>query len=515
MDSSKSPLAALGGALVVVLLVGIPLAGVGLALVGRPLAPFETTPASLAEVFSESGATRLFLHTLALASVVAVGAGLLGTWLAWIDARFELPGRRALCLAALLPLAMPSYLLAGAAASATGQRGFPIAAAVLIIVTTPLVHLLVGTALVRVSSAEEDAARTLGASRFRVFSVVVLPALRPALALGVLLSLLYAVSDFGAVAVLDVPVLTWRLYDAVRGQELARAAVLGVAVLGATLPLFVAARILRGGAPERSVSNPRPPQRVAPGPLGAILAYGALLGMVGAGLVLPVTVMGGWVTEGITTHQVFADPVGPLVDTLILALGGAVLTLALAWLPAWASGRGRAWMEPLVLFTSALPGVLLALGLVLAALALSRAVGGGEVYRLLLSSGVLLFLGYATRFVAEVFAPLRASILALDDRQIESAQVLGASSATRLRRVVAPALAPGVAVAFLLGFVAILKELPVTLMLGGATGRKTLAFRAWDRYNEALWHDAGVAGLLLVACALLVAAGTLRWRHDV
>jgi iron(III) transport system permease protein len=237
--------------------------------------------------------------------------------------------------------------------------------------------------------------------------------------------------------------------------------------------------------------------------------------MVGAGLVLPVTVMAGWVAKGIATHQQFADPLGPLVDTLVLALGGAILTLALAWLPAWASGRGRAWMEPLVLFTSALPGVLLALGLVLASLALSRALGGGEVYRFLLSSGVLLFLGYATRFVAEVFAPLRASVLALDNRQIESAQVLGASATTRLRRVIAPALAPGVAVAFLLGFVAILKELPVTLLLGGATGRKTLAFRTWDRYNEALWHDAGVAGLLLVACALLVAAGTLRWRHDV
>ncbi len=68
-----------------------------------------------------------------------------------------------------------------------------------------------------------------------MFQEIVLPRLRPALALGGLLSMLYAVSDFGAVAVLDVPVLTWRLYDAVRGQEIARAAMLGLATLGATL----------------------------------------------------------------------------------------------------------------------------------------------------------------------------------------------------------------------------------------------------------------------------------------
>ena len=172
-------------------------------------------------------------------------------------------------------------------------------------------------------------------------------------------------------------------------------------------------------------------------------------------------------------------------------------------------------MEPLVLFTSALPGVLLALGLMQAARAFSRSLGGGELYRGLWSSGMLRFLGYATRFVAEVFAPLRTSLLALDERQLESARVLGASPSRRLRRVVAPALAPGVAVGFLLGFVAILKELPVTLLLGGATGMQTLAFRTWDRYNEALWHDAGAAGLVLVACAMLVAAATLRWRHNV
>ena len=76
-------------------------------------------------------------------------------------------------------------------------------------------------------------------------------------------------------------------------------------------------------------------------------------------------------------------------------------------------------------------------------------------------------------------------------------------------------MAPGAAAAFSIGFLAILKELPITLMLGGATGMSTLAFRVWDRYSESLWHDAGLAGLLLVALALGVLTLTLRWRRHV
>ena len=122
-------------------------------------------------------------------------------------------------------------------------------------------------------------------------------------------------------------------------------------------------------------------------------------------------------------------------------------------------------------------------------------------------------LGYSTRFVAEVFAPLRVAFLSLDPRQEESARVLGASTWKRWKEVTLPALAPGLTVAWVIGFNAIVKELPVTLLLGGATGLRTLSFRVWDRYNESLWHDAGLAGLLLVTLALGSVLMTLSWRR--
>ena len=511
-----------------VLLAVLPLAGLLLAAIDPPVDPLSGTTPDLITLLQRSHAVELLARSLALGLLVSVGALGVGTGLAWAEQRLEYPGRRVLGVLSLLPLAVPSYILASTVASTLGPtgwigahlgldrpRGLPAAVLVLVLVTAPYVHLVVGAALARSSAAEEEAARVLGAPPGRIFRHVVLPRLRPALAYAALISLLYAISDFGAVAVLDTPVLTWRLYEAVQHQSLARAAVLGGALLLTTLPLFGLARWIRGAAPERTVANPRPPARRRPGPLALAVTYGTHGVVIGLGVAIPIATMLGWVTEGIRRDLLFASPWQSLVETLVLAFAGALLTLTLAIAPAalTRSGRSGAVAEQGVYLTSALPGVLVAFGLMLVALTMSRAVGGGGLYATLLSSGSLLLLGYALRFVAEVFGPLRSAFLGLDPRQREGARVLGAGWGRWASRIALPAIAPGLAAATVVGFVAVLKELPVTLLLGGATGMTPLAFRVWDRYSEALHHDAGLAGLLLIGLTLAGVGLTLRWRR--
>lgn len=504
----------------VALLVLTPLAGLLWGLVSPPPDPFGGEPPDLATLLARSRALELLATSALLGVMVSTGATVVGGWLAWAEHRLVYPGRPALAIASLLPLAMPSYIVAACVASGVGPRaaGLPLATLVLVVVCAPLVQILVGTALARGSAAEEEAARLLGASPRRVFTAVVLPRMRPALALGAVISLLYAVSDFGAVAVLDCPVLTWRLYDAVRGQQLAEATLLGLALLGVTVPLFVVTRWVRGRGIAAGVANPRLPARLAPGPAALGLTYALHALVIGLGGLVPVVTLTGWVIEGARRGEPFAALWTPLADTALLSATGAVLICGLALAPAWVAGRERraiaAPVEHATLLTSALPGVLLALGLVLAALGVARATGNGRaLYAALTGSGVLLMAGYAVRFLAEGYAALGPAVLAMDRRQEESARVLGATAARWLARIGLPALAPGIGAAILLLALAILKELPVTLLLGGSTGRSTLAFRVWDRYGEALWHDAGAAGLLLVALSGAVVALTLRPRR--
>ena len=512
----------------------IPIAGLLLGLFGRAASPspfLAPDSLTLAEQLGRSGAPALAAKTLFLALAVGGLALALGTALAWLEQRQKYPGGRLLSSLALLPLAIPSYLLAGTLREALGPGGsvgqplgLPVftglgpAVLVLTLVCTPYVQVLVGAALARMSVAEEEAARNLGAGAWRCFHSVVLPRLRPALAGSGLLVVLYVVSDFGAVAVLDCPVLTWRIFQAYETQDLPRAVILGLSSLGLIVPFLVVGNLAQRGATVPDVANPRTAERRRPTSWGMAGAYALHLPVVVLGFVLPVLSLAGWVWRGWSHGEPFAGVGKPLLQTLALAGIGAVVVVLLAWMPSWVSARrGAGWgwfIDQSVYLAGALPGVLVATGLILAALSLQRAGGSDGIYLGLRQWGLLLFAGYGTRYLAQGFSGLKSTFLRLDPRQEESARSLGAGTWSRLSRVVLPSAAPGIAAAYLLLFLVLIKELPITLMLQ-PIGVQTLSFRVFDRYREAFLHDAGLAGAVLVIVALGGQLATLRWRRHV
>lgn len=497
--------------------------------------PFGVTTGWV-EAIAQTSVPQLFGRTLALALVVSVGSILTGGWLAWVEQRWQFPGARWLGTLSLLPLALPSYLLAATLQTTLGPagwigrtigiqqhfEGFWAASAVLILVTSPYVHLLLGASLWRVPVEEEDAARVLGASSFRVFGQVTLPRVRPALAFSGLLTALYVISDFGAVATLRCPVLTWRLYQAVDMKRFGDAVALGLPLLAATVPLLLATRAIHGRARSGrlGVANPRPPV-LRPIPIPSKVAtFAVYFVVIGLGVVVPIMSLMGWIVGGVGGEASFVDTLLPIWDTVRLALLGGAVTLILAAAPAWVAVRGGSkrsfWVEQAVYATSAFPGILLAFGLLLAALAGARIFATGnarEVYGMLTGSGVLLMAGYATRFLAEAFASLKTAFLQLDSGQTESARLLGASIWKRAFYVQLPAVRPGVAAAFVICALAITKELPATLLLSGPMGLRPLSVRIFDRYEDAFLADAGLAGALLTGLALTIVLLTLKWRR--
>ena len=138
---------------------------------------------------------------------------------------------------------------------------------------------------------------------------------------------------------------------------------------------------------------------------------------------------------------------------------GASLTWCVAWSPAIRSARGHRGTEWVVYGVSALPAILLAFGWILAA----RHVGGVSGYAWWVGSGVLLALSYAARFISEVQPAGRWSS-EIDARWRD----VGRTGATRW--VISPRLvagpATGDACGVVVGLLAIVKELPMTLLLG-------------------------------------------------
>ena len=470
------------------------------------------------------------LRTLALAGIVSGLALISGTSLALLEARFQFFGKRWVRWVSIIPLAVPSYLLAamvresfaplGVFGEPLGLEGtftgfFP-AVLVLTLSCTPYVHLMVRAALEEYPVAEEEAARNLGATFVERLRVVLVPHLRPTWAFAVVLIALYVVSDFGAVAVLNCEVLTWRLYEA-RGSS--DAYLLGFAMMLCTVPLLMVIRWLSGREGlRRGLSKQRRPETIPLKKHWTPVVGGFLVVYLGLGVVLPVATLVHWVGQGLVSNAEWMPVWGPIGATARYATAGTVATLLVAAVPAWvvvrkARGISRKVLENGAYFTSALPGVLLAFALLHLKLGLERVVplevADTSVWGWAEAVGLLLVVGYVMRFTAEGYALLKPVLMRLDPRQEESARSLGASPGRVFRQVAVPVFRPGVLAAFLLLFVSIAKELPVTLMLL-PTGTQTLAYRIFNAQEEASFPDVGLSGLILVALALLLQIGMNR-----
>ncbi|MFV1990322.1 MAG: ABC transporter permease, partial [Acidimicrobiales bacterium] len=193
------------------------------------------------------------LLSLRLGITVSVGAALVGTVLAWLTIRTNLPGRKIWQVLCPLPLVLPSFIAAAAIISAFGPGGMletilePIgvdslpsmrtfwgAWIVLTLITYPYVYLPVAARLAGLPPSLEESARMLGRTSLATFREVIWPQTVGAVRAGALLAFLYTISDFGAVTLLGQRVLTTRIYAsrlADRPLSLALSLVLGIAAI--------------------------------------------------------------------------------------------------------------------------------------------------------------------------------------------------------------------------------------------------------------------------------------------
>ncbi|MFI6095382.1 molybdate ABC transporter permease subunit [Lentzea sp. NPDC051213] len=190
---------------------------IGLAFLLVPLAgllvkaPWATLPAQL---FSpEVGeALRLSLICASLATIVCL---LLGVPLAWLLARSDLPGRGILRALVTVPLVLPPVVGGVALLLVLGRRGlvgqyldqwfgvslpFTTTGVVLAeaFVAMPFLVISVEGALRAADPRFEEAAATLGASRWLTFRRVTLPGIMPGVVAGTVLCWARALGEFGA-----------------------------------------------------------------------------------------------------------------------------------------------------------------------------------------------------------------------------------------------------------------------------------------------------------------------------
>lgn len=192
-------------------------AAVGLAFLVLPLvgllvrAPWRTLPQRLAEP-AVLEALRLSLVSATLATAVCL---VLGVPLAWVLARTRFRGRRLVRSLVTVPMVLPPVVGGVALLLVLGRNGLvgrhldaafgitlPFTTAAVVIaeafVALPFLVITVEGALRAADPRFEEAAATLGASRWTVFRRVTLPLIAPGVLAGGVLCWSRALGEFGA-----------------------------------------------------------------------------------------------------------------------------------------------------------------------------------------------------------------------------------------------------------------------------------------------------------------------------
>lgn len=479
------------------------------------------------------------LTSIALCAVVAAGTALIGTGTACAVTLFDFRGKRFFEWALLLPLAMPAYVSAYAYTdflqysgpaqtwlrSNFGLQGRVLpeirstwgAAFLFVFTLYPYVYLLARAALAERASHLMEAARLLGAPLRTRIRAIALPLARPAVAAGVALALMETLADYGVSSYFGIQTFTAGIYKAWLAMDnriaAAQLAVMLLLVIAALLKLerhaqskmrFAASKGARAGSAEA-----KPVQLVGQRQLKAQLlcAIPIVLGFAAPVLMMlrPLLADGGtdeapvrWAEFGVWAFNSFK-----------LAAIAAALATALALLLAFAqrrsTNRGRPLMQGITATVGmgyAVPGAVIVVGLLLPVGLLQQWRPEWSIGALVTTTIAGVVWAYLVRFTAVALQSIQSGYSRIPQSFDDSARTLGSSSFKLLTRVHAPLLSRSAAVAMLLVFVDVMKELPATLVLR-PFNHDTLAVMAYQLAKDERLQEAALPSLALVLVGLL------------
>ena len=449
------------------------------------------------------------LTSLGLIGLVIIGCLVLAVPSAWLLARTNIPGRALFLVAAALPLAVPSYVMAYAwIAEFPWMSGLLAAALVMSLATYPYVAIPLTAALRSIDAGHEEAARSLGLGPLAVARRVTVPLAWPAAAAGLLLAALYTLSEFGTVAIFRVDAFTRVIYTAYRASfDRTTAAVLALILVVLALVLVLIEARARGKAQRWRVGSgvTRPAPRHRLGRWGTAFGLTWLIGVAALALGVPAWSLTLRLLESQRTTFDVTELLGALAGSVSSSLLGAALALVLALpiaiLAARYTSRLVRGIEGAAFLGHALPGVVVGLSLVFLTLAVLPA-----AYQTL---AVLAF-AYAVLFLPKAIGASRSSIAAVPPALESTARSLGRGPVRAWFTVTGRLAWPGIAAGTLLVVLTAMKELPATLMLR-PTGFNTLATQLWSRTEIQAFGSAAPYALAMILLASVPAWLMGRW----
>ncbi len=478
-------------------------------------------------------------NTLGLVVGVVLLSLLFGVPTAWLVAMCQVPGRRALQWALMLPMAMPSYIVAYVYTDLLDYSGplqaglralfgwnspadywFPAvrslggAAWVLALVLFPYVYLLTRASFLEQSVSLIHSSRLLGCTPWQSFRRLSLPLARPAIMVAVSLVAMETLADFATVHFFAINTLTTAVYDTWLGYgSLATAAKLSCLMLLAVVLLIALERRSRSRQQvfQKSMGHEQPLRYPLKG-MSRWLAGLWCWGLVLAGFGLPFVIL---LDYGVRYFELSWTPefVRFAGNSLAISALTALLAMGIALLLGFFRrlDGGIKSLLPLRIAAMgyAMPGTVLAIGVLVPLTALDFAINdlaewlGRQGPGLLLTGTITaIVFGYLVRFVAIAIGSVESSMGKISPSLDMAARSLGQGDGGMLRRVHLPLVRRGLFAGAMLVFIESMKELPAALLLR-PFNFDTLATHVYQFVSDEMLERGALGAIVIVLVGLL------------
>lgn len=472
-------------------------------------------------------------RTIELAVLVSATATIMGSGLAWVTTRTDVPGRRFWQVVLPLPLVIPTFIGAAAFLRTVNPGGlagdfvarFGIdetirlqglfgAWLVLSMFTYPYVYLPVSARLRQLPGSLEESARVLGDSAFVAFRRVVLPQISSAIGAGALLVFLYTISDFGAVQLMRFDTLTRAIFTNKLNFGVALALAQLLLVLAAVVVLAERWFSSRTHGFDRTRQSQVVIYRLGRHrwPVFGLVAL-AVVASVGA----PMVALVDWAVSGLSRvadgGRLTIDAAGVATATWhtffvssLAAIAAVAAVLPVALLVGRFKAKGAGVAHALVISSFAVPGLLIALALQF----WTFRSGPGLWFK---DTTALLVFAYVVRFGALAMGVTLVAIRSVPAQLHDAAATLGAAATRRFRTIDVPIMTPALLAGAGLVLLSTMKELPISFLIS-PIGFSTLATEMFKSFEDAFVAEAGIMAVVLVSLSSVLSWFLVLRRAD-
>ncbi|MFC0559390.1 ABC transporter permease [Halalkalibacter alkalisediminis] len=470
-------------------------------------------------------------NSLVIILFTGLATTIVGVSLAWFITMYKFPLRNFLKWGLILPLAIPPYIGAYAyhgilnytgVIQTTLRNSFDIsvkqsyfnimtlqgAIFIFTLFLFPYVFTITKSFLQNQSSSIVENAKLLGDNSFETFFRVIIPISRAAIVGSVTLVVLEVLNDYGVVSYFGIQTFSTAIFRTWYGmKDLDSALKLAGTLMFIVIFILVIEKLIRGRKRySYATSKVRP---IEPKPLTGMkkwLVFAYCFGIFTIAFIVPFLQLIQWAMmtyEKVISKEFLTLIYNSVFVATIAALIIVFISLIIGNYTRLHQGRFTKAFSKVTTLGYSIPGAAIAIAVISIFLILdnfvlkvSSAFSFDSVY-VLRTSLVMLVSAYIIRFLAIGFNSIESGFEKVGNSFTEASRTLGKSTVKTFFKVDIPMLKGAIFSGFILVFVDILKELPLTMFLQ-PFNFSTLATQAFKYANDERVHEAALASIIII-----------------